>query len=130
MIPIETSWKPDALDRKTVNYSRSALAIIPTPIEYNDRFKSFWNRSTSYLPNFGIHANIYAKMQVIPFRMACYLYDAVMLYANAVSEIARDTNRTIEQVTNNGTAIIQHIIGRKYESKSTFKKHPLPIQTF
>lgn len=117
MVPIETSWKPTAPDRKAVNYSRSALAIIPTPIEYNDKFKSFWNRSTNYLPNFGINANAHTSLQMIPFRMACYLYDAVMLYANAVSELAQSTNKTIDEVINNGTAIIQHIIGRKYASK-------------
>ncbi|KAI6177512.1 Guanylate cyclase [Aphelenchoides bicaudatus] len=120
MVPIETSWTPTAPDRKAVNYSRSALAIIPTPIEYNDRFKSFWNRSTNYLSNFGINVNSHTT-QMIPFRMACYLYDAVMLYANAVHELVRDTNRTFDQVINNGTAIIQHIIGRKYESMQGFE---------
>lgn len=116
MLTIQESWKVNSSERQIVNYSRSALAIIPTPIEYNDKFNSFWDRSGRYLNDFGINVKDYNNMQLIPYRVACYLYDAVMLYADAVSELVASTNYTIEEVINNGTMIIKHIIGQKYQS--------------
>lgn len=58
-------------------------------------------------------------MQLMPFRMACYLYDAVMLYANALSELLHASNDTVfEDVINDGRKIINQIISNnKYESE-------------
>lgn len=54
---------------------------------------------------------------MIPVRTACYLYDAVLLYVNAVSDLVASSNKTIEEVVEDGTAIIGHILGRKYKSE-------------
>jgi hypothetical protein len=52
-------------------------------------------------------------------RFACYLYDAVTLYANALHESimeARAINLTDEEAIDNGQQIISKILGRKYKS--------------
>jgi hypothetical protein len=121
IITLKETWKDNSGERKIVNYARSALAIIPTPITFNDKFESFWNRSTGYINDFGINLKNHQNVQVMPFRMACYLYDAVMLYANAVSELVAFTNHTIEEVINNGTMVIKHILGQKYQSMQGFE---------
>uniref|UniRef100_A0A1I8BF62 Guanylate cyclase n=1 Tax=Meloidogyne hapla TaxID=6305 RepID=A0A1I8BF62_MELHA len=76
---LNESWdNPDSMDRKLIDYSRSALA-----------------------------AN----------RFACYLYDAVMLYSQALHETIMDTlNRTssiskVDESIENGREIITRILG-------------------
>uniref|UniRef100_A0A1I7XA08 Guanylate cyclase n=1 Tax=Heterorhabditis bacteriophora TaxID=37862 RepID=A0A1I7XA08_HETBA len=88
MIDLSSSWDlGNSSDKQVVEYSRSALAIIPTPVN----------------------------------RFACYLYDAVYLYARALHELLEESSeRDRYDATRDGAAIIKRIIGRKYTSMQGF----------
>nr|CAD2171192.1 unnamed protein product [Meloidogyne enterolobii] len=124
---LNESWdNPDSMDRKLIGYSRSALAIIPTPVQLNSKiFTDFWKKANSYLPNFGVHHHE-TSSPIKANRFACYLYDAVMLYSQALHETIMDTlNRTssiskVDESIENGREIISRILGRKYKSMQGF----------
>ncbi|KAK6057967.1 hypothetical protein COOONC_04463, partial [Cooperia oncophora] len=104
-------------------YSRAALAIIPTPVELNsDRFKKFWAQAVKDLANFGITKHEHT-WSIKVNRFACYLYDAVYLYARALHELIEET--TERQMhgydpTRDGAAIIKKVLNRKYSSMQGF----------
>uniref|UniRef100_A0A183CED9 Guanylate cyclase n=1 Tax=Globodera pallida TaxID=36090 RepID=A0A183CED9_GLOPA len=109
-------------DRRLVNYSRSALAIIPTPVKLNTpELKEFWRKTNAYLPRFGGFNN--NETSIIANRYACYLYDAMMLYAQALDETIRDrlrANGTAAEAINDGARIVSRILGRTYRSVQGF----------
>uniref|UniRef100_A0A914H865 Guanylate cyclase n=1 Tax=Globodera rostochiensis TaxID=31243 RepID=A0A914H865_GLORO len=109
-------------DRRLVNYSRSALAIIPTPVQLNTpELKEFWRKTNAYLPRFGGYNN--NETSIIANRYACYLYDAMMLYAQALDETIRDrlrANGTAAEAINDGARIVSRILGRTYRSVQGF----------
>lgn len=67
-----------------------------------------------YLPQFGVQKHE-QEMSIKANRFACYLYDAVMLYAKALHELMYETNLPNEAITN-GSAIIEKLLGRTYKS--------------
>ncbi|KAI6217266.1 Guanylate cyclase [Aphelenchoides fujianensis] len=114
---VQESWSnPNTTDHDMVKYSQSAVAIIPTPILINDDYHKFWARVTSYLNTFGVMPQM-MKTGILYNRFAGYLYDAIMIYGQAIHELVKETNSTVEEVVNNGTRIIQKLLGRKYESE-------------
>jgi len=56
LLELSKSWdSPNSPDRQVVNYSRTALAIMPTPVRLDTPlFKEFWRRASHYLPRFGV----------------------------------------------------------------------------
>lgn len=53
---LSESWDLiDSQDRKVVNYSKTAFAIIPTPVNLDSEvFEEFWRKANYYLPLFGV----------------------------------------------------------------------------
>lgn len=50
MVDLNTSWAVNASDRHIVEYSRSALAIIPTPVNLlTPAYDKFWRKSNEHL---------------------------------------------------------------------------------
>src|SRR5437870_3323467 len=107
-IDLSQSWGPlNSSDRQLVNYSRSALVIIPTPVRLDSKeFVEFWKRSSDYLPRFGVSPLTVSASTEASFnttttatsikanRYSCYLYDAVMLWATALHEVMTEGNVT------------------------------------
>ena len=121
---LDDSWdNPNSTDPMLVEYSRSALAIIPTPVQLDSKvFTEFWQKANSYLPQFGVHQQEIGP-QIQANRFACYLYDAVCLYAQALHERIAEavmSNSTAEMAINNGREIVARILGRKYKSMQGF----------
>lgn len=101
------------------NYSRNVLAIIPTPVDLkSEQYKSFWLQSNDYLKYYGTFTSSH-NMTIKPNRIACYLYDAVMLYAHAATQYLAESNKTAEESLNNGAEITKRILGKTYRSKWT-----------
>ena len=122
LIEVWESWdKPDSPDRQVVNFSKTALAIIPTPVKLeSNKFIEFWEKANNYLVNFGVQKHDTA-LSIKANRFACYLYDAVMLYAEALNELIKESPPTDEyDPLNDGNAIISRIRGRKYTSMQGF----------
>uniref|UniRef100_A0A1I8AX58 Guanylate cyclase n=1 Tax=Steinernema glaseri TaxID=37863 RepID=A0A1I8AX58_9BILA len=116
------SWDdPQSEDIKLLNYSQNALAIIPTPVKLNSqKYINFWERASEWIIAFGLSQHS-AVGSVRSNRYACYLYDAVMLYAEALQKLLDERNTTNpEEVINDGVAIINKIIGKKYTSMQGF----------
>ncbi|CAI4232715.1 unnamed protein product [Auanema sp. JU1783] len=126
MIDLSSSWDfPNSSDRKVAEYLRNALAIIPSPVRLDsERFSKFWQSANQHLINFGVQKDPIAHNWSIKVnRFACYLYDAVYLYATALNELLSDTVE--EQArgydpTRDGDAITRRIIGRRYDSMQGF----------
>ncbi|KJH52071.1 ligand-binding protein, receptor family [Dictyocaulus viviparus] len=120
MIDLQSSWDvSNSSDHQIIGYSRAALAIIPTPVELNsERFKRFWEQAVKDLVNFGITKHEHT-WSIKVNRFACYLYDAIYLYARALHELIEET---VERQahgydpTRDGAAIIKKILNRKYSS--------------
>ena len=53
---LSESWDvANSSDRDIVNYSKTAFAIIPTPVKLETpNFNEFWNKANKYLINFGV----------------------------------------------------------------------------
>ncbi|PIO71702.1 hypothetical protein TELCIR_06394 [Teladorsagia circumcincta] len=124
MIDLQSSWDvSNSSDHRIIGYSRAALAIIPTPVELNsERFKKFWAQAVKDLANFGITKHEHT-WSIKVNRFACYLYDAVYLYARALHELIEET--TDRQAhgydpTRDGAAIIKKVLNRKYSSMQGF----------
>ncbi|CAI5441250.1 unnamed protein product [Caenorhabditis angaria] len=117
----------DEESEKMVEYSRNSLAIIQTPVKLNSvKFNNFWKKAVSHLHYFGVDINVKKdpKEKTNIFkgtRSACYLYDAVYLYARAVDELVKENvNRTGYDPTADGSAIIKKIVGKNYRSIQGF----------
>uniref|UniRef100_A0A914Z0Q9 Guanylate cyclase n=1 Tax=Panagrolaimus superbus TaxID=310955 RepID=A0A914Z0Q9_9BILA len=121
MIGVSESWDvPTSPDRQVVNYSKTALAVIPTPVKLDSKkFTNFWEKASTYLINFGVQKPDTDTIKAN--RFACYLYDAVMLYAQALDEVLRE-NKPEEDYDplTDGELIISKILGRKYTSMQGF----------
>uniref|UniRef100_A0A1I7SKA0 Glyco_hydro_65m domain-containing protein n=1 Tax=Bursaphelenchus xylophilus TaxID=6326 RepID=A0A1I7SKA0_BURXY len=110
----------DSMARKVANYSNTVLAIIPTPVKLKtDEYKRFWNQNNFYLKQYGTHTTN-VNQTIMPNRVACYLYDAVMLYATAATEYLKESNKTAEESIQDGEGITSRILGRTYRSESSF----------
>ncbi|KAI1724868.1 adenylate and guanylate cyclase catalytic domain-containing protein [Ditylenchus destructor] len=122
LIGISQSWDmPNSQDRQVVNYSRTALAIIPTPVILDSPiFTEFWRKANHYLARFGVQQGKESRSGIKANRFACYLYDAVMLYARALHELMMETNSTAEAAISSGSGIVSRILGRKYTSMQGF----------
>ncbi|KAI1715408.1 receptor family ligand binding region domain-containing protein [Ditylenchus destructor] len=105
LIGISQSWDmPNSQDRQVVNYSRTALAIIPTPVILDSPiFTEFWRKANHYLARFGVQQGKESRSGIKANRFACYLYDAVMLYARALHELMMETNSTAEAAISSGS---------------------------
>ncbi|EYC01466.1 hypothetical protein Y032_0107g3818 [Ancylostoma ceylanicum] len=124
MIDLQSSWDvSNSSDHRIIGYSRAALAIIPTPVELNSaRFKKFWEQAVKDLSNFGITKHEHT-WSIKVNRFACYLYDAVYLYARALHELIEETYERQARgydPTRDGAAIIKKILNRKYSSMQGF----------
>lgn len=55
-MPVSQSWDDmNSQDRKVVNFSKSVLAIIPTPVHLDTpEFIAFWEKANNYLSLFGV----------------------------------------------------------------------------
>ncbi|VDM94971.1 unnamed protein product [Thelazia callipaeda] len=128
LVSVRQSWDDlNSQDRKVVNFSRSALAIIPTPVQLSTpEFKSFWRKANHYLSLFGVKQRG-TSTSIKANRFACYLYDAVKIYALALTVVLNETTR--EQLSSgynpvcDGKRIITHILGRVYRSIQGFDMH-------
>lgn len=119
MTYLHHSWDANnSSDRKMLDYSRAALSIIPTPVKLNtQRFYNFWKRAGEYMHYFGVQKNDNLKGN----RIACYLYDAVYLYARAIHELVEEYgNDENYDPTADGKAIIDRIVNKKYRSIQGF----------
>lgn len=124
MIDLQSSWDvSNSSDHRIIGYSRAALAIIPTPVELNsERFKKFWEQAVKDLANFGITKHEHT-WSIKVNRFACYLYDAVYLYARALHELIEETTERQAHgydPTRDGAAIIKKVLNRKYSSMQGF----------
>uniref|UniRef100_A0A915CXI3 Receptor ligand binding region domain-containing protein n=1 Tax=Ditylenchus dipsaci TaxID=166011 RepID=A0A915CXI3_9BILA len=121
LMSVKDSWNAlDSEDRQVVNYSRTALAVIPTPVDLvSPVFTEFWRKANLYLPRFGVQQQEIAS-SIKANRFACYLYDAVMLYAKALHELMAETNMTAEAALSSGSSIISRILNKKYTSMQGF----------
>ncbi|VDM63969.1 unnamed protein product [Angiostrongylus costaricensis] len=124
MIDLQSSWDvSNSSDHRIIGYSRAALAIIPTPVELNsERFKKFWEQAVKDLVNFGITKHEHT-WSIKVNRFACYLYDAIYLYARALNELIEETSEQQAHgydPTRDGAAIIRKILNRKYSSMQGF----------
>lgn len=56
MTYLHHSWDANnSSDRKMLDYARSALSIIPTPVKLNSqRFYNFWKKAGDYMHHFGV----------------------------------------------------------------------------
>lgn len=56
LLSVKQSWDDlNSQDRKVVNFSKFALAIIPTPVQLNaPEFVAFWSKANHHLPLFGV----------------------------------------------------------------------------
>ncbi|VDK69925.1 unnamed protein product [Onchocerca ochengi] len=128
LLSVQQSWDDlNSQDRKVVNFSKFALAIIPTPVHLNaPEFITFWRKANQYLSLFGVRRNT-TTTSIKANRFACYLYDAVKLYASALTAVLNET--TSEQLSagydpiSDGKRIISHILGRVYRSIQGFDMH-------
>lgn len=122
LIEVSESWdRPNSPDRQVVNFSKTALAIIPTPVKLeSDKFIDFWEKANNYLVNFGVQKHDTA-LSIKANRFACYLYDAVMLYAAALNELLMEFPPTNDyDPISDGRSIIAKVLGRKYTSMQGF----------
>ncbi|VDM39574.1 unnamed protein product [Toxocara canis] len=125
LLSLSQSWDDlDSQDRKVVNFSKSALAIIPTPVRLNTpEFMAFWQKANFYLSLFGVRRHDSAS-SIKANRFACYLYDAVKLYATALTAVIDDTPAhkiaAGYDPISDGERIISKIIGRVYHSVQGF----------
>ncbi|VBB30422.1 unnamed protein product [Acanthocheilonema viteae] len=128
LLSVKQSWDDlNSQDRKVVNFSKFALAIIPTPVQLNaPEFVEFWRKANHYLPLFGVKQNS-TTTSIKVNRFACYLYDSVKLYASALTVVLNETAN--EQLSvgydpiSDGRRIISHILGRVYRSIQGFDMH-------
>ncbi|VDM21098.1 unnamed protein product [Wuchereria bancrofti] len=128
LLSVKQSWNDlNSQDRKVVNFSKFALAIIPTPVQLNaPEFIAFWRKANHYLSLFGVKQSNTAT-SIKANRFACYLYDAVKLYASALTIVLNETAN--EQLSvgydpiSDGKRIIGHILGRVYRSIQGFDMH-------
>uniref|UniRef100_A0A183CF81 ANF_receptor domain-containing protein n=1 Tax=Globodera pallida TaxID=36090 RepID=A0A183CF81_GLOPA len=101
---------------------RQGRPIISTPVQLNiPELKEFWRKANAYLPRFGGFNN--NETSIIANRYACYLYDAMMLYAQALDETIQDrlrVNGTAAEAINDGARIVSRILGRTYRSVQGF----------
>ncbi|CAO4365911.1 unnamed protein product [Caenorhabditis nigoni] len=121
MTYLHHSWDANnSSDRKMLDYARNALSIIPTPVKLNSqRFYNFWKRAGEYMHHFGVQKTDNLKFQ--GNRIACYLYDAVYLYARAIHELVDEYgNDDAYDPTADGKAIIDRIVNKKYKSIQGF----------
>uniref|UniRef100_A0A8R1I6R9 ANF_receptor domain-containing protein n=1 Tax=Caenorhabditis japonica TaxID=281687 RepID=A0A8R1I6R9_CAEJA len=113
MTYLHHSWDANnSSDRKMLDYAQSALSIIPTPVKLNsERFYNFWKKAGDYMHYFGVQKTVNLKGN----RIACYLYDAVYLYARAIQELVDEfgSDRAYDP-TADGKAIIDRIVNKKY----------------
>ncbi|CAD6195344.1 unnamed protein product [Caenorhabditis auriculariae] len=116
---LQQSWDAtNSSDRKMVDYARSALAIIPTPVKLtSQRFHNFWSKANEHLHYFGVQKSGVLNVSIKANRIACYLYDAVYLYARAVHELIEINSK---DAINDGKLIIDRIVNRKYRSIQGF----------
>ncbi|VDK57207.1 unnamed protein product [Anisakis simplex] len=125
LLSVSQSWDdPDSPDQKVVNFSKSALAVIPTPVKLNTpEFTAFWQKANHYLSLFGVQRHD-STSSIKANRFACYLYDAVKLYAMAVTAVIDDTPASRIAAgydpISDGERIISKIIGRVYHSIQGF----------
>ncbi|GMR36337.1 hypothetical protein PMAYCL1PPCAC_06532 [Pristionchus mayeri] len=125
MTQLRDSWdNPNSSDHQVAKFSRSALAIIPTPVTLDSpKFIAFWKKANEFLAKFGVQKDSIAEnAQIKANRFACYLYDAVMLYARALHrhiEKSEDKPASYDPVSD-GEAITKWIIGSTYESMQGF----------
>ncbi|VDK69516.1 unnamed protein product [Litomosoides sigmodontis] len=128
LVSVKQSWDDlNSQDRKVVNFSKFALAIIPTPVQLNaPEFVAFWRKANHYLPLFGVKQNS-TTPSIKVNRFACYLYDAVKLYASALTVVLNETiNQQLSvdyDPISDGKRIIHHILGRVYRSIQGFDMH-------
>uniref|UniRef100_A0A915Q3I8 Guanylate cyclase n=1 Tax=Setaria digitata TaxID=48799 RepID=A0A915Q3I8_9BILA len=128
LLSVRQSWDDlNSQDRKVVNFSKFALAIIPTPVQLNSpEFISFWRKANHYLSLFGVKQGN-TTTSIKANRFACYLYDAVKLYASALTVVLNET--ASEQLPvgydpiSDGRRIVSHILGRVYRSIQGFDMH-------
>ncbi|CAB3405369.1 unnamed protein product [Caenorhabditis bovis] len=116
------SWDPLNIDeRKMIDYAQSTISIIPTPVKLNSpKFFTFWKRAADYVHYFGVQKT--DSLNLKGNRIACYLYDAVYLYARAVDELIRRNSHDPEfDPTEDGSAIIDLIVNKKYTSIQGFE---------
>lgn len=121
MTYLHHSWDANnSSDRKMLDYARSALSIIPTPVKLNSqRFYNFWKKAGDYMHHFGVQKA--DNLKVKGNRIACYLYDAVYLYARAIHELVEDYGSDESyDPTADGKAIIDRIVNKKYRSIQGF----------
>uniref|UniRef100_A0A7E4URV4 Guanylate cyclase n=1 Tax=Panagrellus redivivus TaxID=6233 RepID=A0A7E4URV4_PANRE len=122
LIEVSESWDvPNSPDRQVVNYSKTALAIIPTPVKLDSpMFTTFWQKANQFLVNFGVQKH-HTALSIKANRFACYLYDAVMLYAMALDELIRENaHNPSYNALEDGASIIAKVVGRKYSSMQGF----------
>ncbi|MFH4974134.1 hypothetical protein AB6A40_000843 [Gnathostoma spinigerum] len=125
LLSVSQSWDdPNSEDLKVVNFSRSSLAIIPTPVRLNSaEFTAFWQKANRYLKYFGVQRHE-SNTSIKANRFACYLYDAVKLYATALTtvlnETAKDGIKPGYDPTKDGERIVSKIFGRVYRSIQGF----------
>ncbi|KAF1766037.1 hypothetical protein GCK72_005992 [Caenorhabditis remanei] len=119
MTYLHHSWDANnSSDRKMLDYAKSALSIIPTPVKLNSqRFYNFWKKAGDYMHHFGVQKTDNLKGN----RIACYLYDAVYLYARAIHELVEEYGSDESyDPTADGKAIIDRIVNKKYRSIQGF----------
>ncbi|XP_013384406.1 guanylate cyclase 32E [Lingula anatina] len=110
--------KPDS--RLLLKAARSLLVIVSTSYPDNQRYKDFHDQVNKYnalppfkFPVFRGHPDFPEKKRISVY--AAYLYDAVMLYADALQKVVQAG----ENITD-GKAIISKILGRTYMSIQGF----------
>lgn len=56
LLSVRQSWDdPNSQDRQVVSYSKTVLAIIPTPVQLNTpEFATFWRKANENLALFGV----------------------------------------------------------------------------
>ncbi|CAJ0959875.1 unnamed protein product, partial [Mesorhabditis belari] len=123
MLEMNTSWgsgNVPGVDTPMVDYAHNVMAIIPTPVKLDTpHFKKFWKLAIEYLQEFGVHKSA-MQNDIKANRFACYLYDAVWVYARALDAHLKESPPNIEEPEAEGSKIVKRILGSTYYSIQGF----------
>ncbi|XP_057366529.1 receptor-type guanylate cyclase Gyc76C-like [Daphnia carinata] len=109
------------LESPSPEAAKSLLMIVTTkPDEGFTQFSKMVRKHNKEPPFYFSEPEIFKTfVRHVPM-YAAHLYDAVLLYANALAAVLKDNNLTepakIVEAAKNGTRLFQHIRGRKYNS--------------
>ncbi|CAJ0587054.1 unnamed protein product, partial [Mesorhabditis spiculigera] len=123
MVEMNRSWGSDGQpgeDSEMLNYAHNVIAVIPTPVKLDTpHFKKFWKLAIDYLVEFGVHKSA-MQNSIKANRFACYLYDAVWVYARALDAHIKASPNLAEPEAD-GQGIIRRILGSTYYSIQGFE---------